>query len=61
MRSRGRLLWRQEWYSVCSIHRPHRDDCNMCRAGSWVNVWKQRASHLFYVISPSLWRKWANK
>ena len=61
LKSRGRWLFRQEFYSICSMHFESQDDCNMCNAGSWKNVYAVKLSHILYKVSPSLWRLWANR
>ncbi len=30
------------WYSICSKHRSHDPDCNLCQAGHWVQVRRVR-------------------
>jgi hypothetical protein len=61
LRSRGRGLFRQEFYSICSMHSKPQDDCDCCNAGSWRNVYATMLSHTFYKVSPFLWRWWANR
>jgi hypothetical protein len=31
------------WYSICSAHRSHDTECNMCQAGSWCQVRRVRS------------------
>lgn len=52
-------LWR--WYSICSSHQGHEAGCERCATGVWVFEPIAKLSRLFYRISPSLWRWWANR
>lgn len=62
MRTRGRFLFKEEFYSICSAHMHSEGiDCKLCETGSWHNVYMLKASQLVYKISPSLWRWWANR
>lgn len=61
LRSRGRWLNRQEFYSICSMHSEYEYDCDCCNAGSWSNVYVAKISQGFYKVCPSLWRVWANR
>ena len=31
------------WYSICSAHRSHDTECNMCQAGSWCRIRRVRS------------------
>lgn len=59
-RTRGRGPFKEDWISLCSAHRRYREDCELCNAGHWSNHWMAAFGHLFWVISPDLWRKLAN-
>ena len=48
----GKFFWRKRWYSICSAHQSHKEDCNMCNVGSWHNVWLSQCSNIIYRISP---------
>ncbi len=61
LRSRGRGLFRQEWYSICSRHGRYNESCDNCTTGLWINVWRQRLGHEVYKRYPNLWRAWANR
>lgn len=58
--SRGKGLWREEFYSLCSKHRDSRDDCNNCAKGQWMNVCRHKFGHAFYMACPNIWRWWVN-
>ena len=59
--SRGRFIWREEFYSICSKHQKNKSDCDMCSVGSWTNVYKQRIGHLVFRLVPGIWRWNANR
>ena len=59
--SRGRLWWREEWYSICSAHAEPAEGCEACSYGTWVNVIDASISKFFYRHSPRLWTWWANR
>ena len=64
MKTRGKWLNKEEWYSICSrAHNINHYDpsCDLCQCGSWRNVFLGKISHAFYVVSPFLWRIWANR
>jgi hypothetical protein len=62
VRSRFWGPFREEWYSICSIHMiNYRENCRMCRAGRWSNVIVRKIGHWFYKHCPRLWRVWANR
>lgn len=61
MRSRRVGIWRQDWYSICSVHREHKKSCRMCRAGRWHYRAAMKLDSLFYWAWPWAWRKWANR
>ena len=61
MKTRGKWLWRQEWYSICSAHYDDKDGCPYCEAGRWVNVWVHNIEIFVYKRWPDLWRWWANR
>ena len=59
---RGKLWWKEEWYSICSMHGGnHQEDCNMCNTGNWVNVWMHNIGSIIYKLFPNLWRWWVNR
>jgi Cys-tRNA synthase (O-phospho-L-seryl-tRNA:Cys-tRNA synthase) len=57
---RGKFLWKQEWYSICSAHRDHNSECDMCTTGRWNNVLITRISSFVYKHFPKFWRWWVN-
>ena len=61
MRSKGKLFWRSEWYSICSMHYEYNKDCRACNAGSWENVILTKISSFVFDHFPNLWIIWANR
>lgn len=60
LKTRGKLFYKQEWYSICSSHNYPEKDCECCNTGQWINVWKKRFGSAVYKLSPKIWRWWAN-
>ena len=48
--TRGKLWWKDEWYSLCSAHQEYDKDCEICQHGRWTNVWKLEISKIYYRI-----------
>ena len=61
MRTRGKFLKKQIWFSICSMHAAYDENCNMCNHGSWENVIHYKISSVIYKFFPSLWRWWLNR
>jgi hypothetical protein len=61
MRTRGRGLFIEDFYSLCSAHREWNPECKRCAAGMWHNRWVHMAGSFVYAVWPWLWRKWANR
>ena len=57
---RGKGLKKQRWYSICSRHMIHDNNCNICNTGSWENVWMLAISGWFYKHFTKLWVWWVN-
>jgi hypothetical protein len=56
LKTKGKLFWKKEWYSICSIHRQYKEDCGMCNTGHYVNVWMNKISNFIFRNFPELWR-----
>ncbi len=61
MRSKGKFLFKQQWWSICSRHYVYDKECNICNAGHWEYTWVTKFNHLFFKISPRLWRWYMNR
>lgn len=57
--SRGRGLWREEFYSFHSSPTAQEADVNH-EFGMWRNVWIGRLSSAVYRVCPPFWRWWVN-
>jgi hypothetical protein len=60
MKTRGKGFKKEIWFSICSRHAIHDENCNMCNTGSWNNAIKYKVGSLIYDLFPSLWRWWVN-
>lgn len=49
------------FYSICSKHQAHRDDCDLCQHGTWHSDIGIMFSNALYRTSPTLWMMWANR
>jgi hypothetical protein len=61
MKERGKFFWKERWFSFCSRHREYDESCDICKTGSWKNIWKYNISSLIYKKNPNLWIWWVNK
>lgn len=57
---RGKGFKKKTWYSICSIHAIHNNNCNMCNTGSWQNNWINAISGWFHDHVYWLWYFWVN-
>lgn len=60
MKTSGKGIKKEEWYSICSVHHEYTEGCSMCKIGNWNNVYKTKISSIFYSIFPKLWVWWVN-
>lgn len=66
MENRARQLtkgwgpWKQTWFSICSMHYYHDDNCNMCTHGIWYFNIKSKISNYIFKKLPRFW-KFLNK
>ncbi len=49
------------WFSICSAHHEHNDDCTVCDTGSWVFMPTYWLEHMLWKLSPKLWMWWSNR
>lgn len=61
MRTRGKYLKKEIWFSFCSRHSVYDETCNICNSGNWRNAIKYKVSSFIYDSFPSLWRWWVNR
>lgn len=57
----GKLFWKQRWFSICSAHYEYKEDCGMCNAGHWTNVWQWKFGFIMYKLWPNLWTWYMNR
>jgi hypothetical protein len=55
MRSRGKGINREVWFSFCSKHHTYNKDCHTCNIGNWERVIVYKLNSLVYNLFPSLW------
>ena len=60
MRERGKFIWKEKWYSICSAHIKHDEDCPRCQVGQWKNVLSIWYDDFLYKYSYPLWYYKAN-
>lgn len=53
--------FKQTWFSLCSKHLYHKDDCNLCQAGQWQYNWVRAIDHVVYVWVYPVWYWWHNR
>jgi len=61
MRTRGKGLKKEIWFSICSSHQEYDENCPRCTTGTWNNVIKYKISSFIFDVCPSLWRWWVNR
>lgn len=61
MKTRGKGIFKETWYSFCSIHSVYNENCPICNHGSWVNNFKHNISSFIYDHFPNLWRWYVNR
>lgn len=58
---RGKLWWKERYFSICSAHYEHKDDCKTCNTGTWTNVWKWKMGGVIFKVMPKVWIWWMNR
>lgn len=61
LKYRKKGIFKEVWFSICSMHYHHDQTCDLCNSGRWVNVIRYKLSSLVYKISPKFWRWWVNR
>lgn len=59
-KERGRFLFKEQWYSICSMHANHDDDCELCNTGTWKNIYMSVFSSFVFKHFPKFWVFWVN-
>lgn len=60
MRTRGKGLKKEIWFSICSRHGDHQEDCPLCNSGSWKNIYQLKLEKILYKRSWKLWFYYMN-
>jgi len=55
MRTRGKFIRKERWYSLCSMHQEYNEDCDMCKSGTWNNVVTLWFDGLLHDLAYPLW------
>jgi hypothetical protein len=61
VKTRGRGLFVQDWYSICSAHYIYDETCHNCNTGEWYNRWIAYTNKFVFWLSPSFWCWWVNR
>jgi len=61
MKTRGKGLKKQIWFSFCSRHQEYEENCDLCNMGTWESAITYKISSLIYKFFPSLWAWWVNR
>lgn len=61
MKTRGWGPWRENWFSFCSMHYKHDDNCHICQSGFWKNHWNWKIGCFVYFVSPTFWIWYNNR
>lgn len=59
--TRYKFIFKQTWYSICSMHGEFNKDCIRCNIGSWKNNILLWISTLIFMKFFRLWRWHVNK
>jgi hypothetical protein len=61
MRTRGKDIKKEIWFSICSKHVIHDENCDMCNIGRWQNAIKYKFNSIIYDLFPLLWHRLINR
>lgn len=61
MKTKGRFLFTQDWYSLCSRHQHHDENCETCSHGQWKYRYSHKISKWVFKKCPKLWVWWMNR
>lgn len=61
MKTKGTWPFILEWYSICSAHQEHDENCDMCTHGVWHNKYGMKFSKFVFKKYPKLWIWWMNR
>lgn len=58
--TKGKLFWKKEWFSICSIHHDFDPNCELCNIGSWHNIILYNIGLFIYKMMPDIWKFFKN-
>jgi hypothetical protein len=58
---RGRGIFKEQWYSICSEHGVASKNCIRCECGHWTNICWQKITYSLYKLFPKVWVWWVNR
>jgi hypothetical protein len=61
MRYRKKFIWKEQWFSICSMHFKHDEGCAMCNTGAWTNIFRWKIGKIIFKIAPNVWIWWMNR
>lgn len=56
MKIRGKGFRTEAFFSFCSRHRIHDENCHICNTGTWENIFKYEIGSILYKLFPRIWR-----
>ncbi len=61
MKTRGRGIFKEQWFSICSAHQGgDGKDCKLCATGHWNNIVVSRMTGFVFKHFPKVWIYFAN-
>lgn len=61
MKTRGKGLRKQEFYSFCSQHLIEDENCELCKHGVWINIYKHKIDSFIHDHFYKLWHWYMNR
>jgi hypothetical protein len=55
MLTKGKFLFKKQWYSICSRHQHYEWHCELCNIGRWHNIFLSKISHFIFNHFEKLW------
>jgi len=60
MRTRGKFIFKESWWSYCSAHQTYDENCEICQSGNWHNNIMVAFSGFVHDHWYGLWYWWVN-
>jgi hypothetical protein len=61
MKTKGKFIFKKQFYSYCSMHFDEDKDCFACQHGQWSNIILDKIGHFIFKHFPKLWIWYVNK